>query len=44
MFVLKKANNKGFDKSENMSIISLKYVQKRKMVVYSLYTWLAEQS
>ena len=36
--VHQKANVKVFVKSENMSIISLEYVQKSKIVTYSLST------
>ena len=38
--VRQKANIEVFVKSEDMSIISLEYVQKWKIVVYSLSTWL----
>ena len=39
--VCQKANIKVFIKSENTSIISLGYVQRCKIVVYLLSTWLA---
>ena len=41
--VCQKANIKNFVNSENMSIISPEYVQKWKIVVYSLSTWLTQQ-
>ena len=42
--VHQRANFQVLVKSENMSIISLKYVQKWKIVVYSLSIWPSLQS
>ena len=42
--VCEKANDKVFVKSGNTSIISLEYVRRSKIVVYSRPAWCNEQS